>query len=160
MGKEYIKNLTAAANMANMSNLASALFQQPLNHLSLPPSQQLPSNRLKLTMQSSKNSVHHPTNPLQMLPSLVSHMAPESQWKSFSSHYSGHANQSSNGSPSSPKLSSLSKTLNQSIRNIPNPSLLTKQASEQQHQLLQVQRALAASQAAAAISSGSSLSQR
>ena len=156
--KEYIKNLTAAANMSNLNNLASALFQQPLNHLSLPPSQQLPSNRLKLTMQSSKNSVHHPTNPLQMLPSLASHMAPESQWKSFSSHYSGHANQSSNGSPSSPKLSSLSKTLNQSIRNIPNPSLLTKQASEQQ--LLQVQRALAASQAAAAISSGSSLSQR
>ena len=154
--KEYIKNLTAAANM---SNLASALFQQPLNHLSLPPSQQLPSNRLKLTMQSSKNSVHHPTNPLQMLPSLASHMAPESQWKSFSSHYSGHHGQSSNGTGNSPKMSSLSKTLNQSIRQIPNPSLLTKQASEQQ-QLLQVQRALAASQAAAAISSGSSLSQR
>merc|ERR1711988_523011 len=31
--KEYIKNLTAAANMSNLNNLASALFQQPLNHL-------------------------------------------------------------------------------------------------------------------------------
>ena len=136
--KEYIKNLTAAA----------ALFQ-PQHHPFTPPSQQLPSNRLKLTMQTSKNS----TNPLQMLPSLASHMAPESQWKSFTGFHGG-SHGSSNGSTSSgSKLSSLSKTLNQSIRQIPNPSLLTKQASEQQ-QLLQVQRALAASAQAAAISSG------
>ena len=38
--------------------------------------------------------------------------------------------------------------LNQSIRQIPNPSLLTKQASEQQQQLLQ--RAIASQVSAAA----------
>jgi hypothetical protein len=100
--------------------------------------QQLPSNRLKLTVQSSnaasKTTSSH--NSLQFLPSLASHMAPESQWKMFS---------------------------NKNIRQIPNPSLLTKQASDQQQQQLQqqqqqqqmLQRAIAASQVAAATAAAS-----
>jgi hypothetical protein len=103
--------------------------------------QQLPSNRLKLTVQSSnaasKTTSSH--NSLQFLPSLASHMAPESQWKMFS---------------------------NKNIRQIPNPSLLTKQASDQQQQQQQLQqqqqqqqqmlqRAIAASQVAAATAAAS-----
>ena len=146
--KEYIKTMAAAANMSSLASF----FQPPV---SLPPSQQLPSNRLKLTVSQKSPSA----NPLQMLPSLASHMAPESQWtKSFSpSHFVGTTSNGHSTASSSPKFSSsLSKTMmNQSIRQIPNPSLLTKQASEQQ-QLLQ--RAIA-SHVAAASASGSRLSQ-
>ena len=131
--------------------------------------QQLPPNRLQLKVQTSKSNTSSPlsstvnsssmsNSSLQMLPSLASHMAQESQWKMFNHSLSGLSTNLTNGSSSptstTSKFGSLNKTLNQSIRQIPNPSLLTKQNSEQE-QLLQMQRAFAATQAAAAVAAAS-----
>merc|ERR1712080_399951 len=103
-------------------------------------------------------------NPLQMMPpSLASHMTPESQWKMFSplAGIGGH-HQATNGKSGSSSASKyMSKNLNQSIRQIPNPSLLTKQASDQQQQLLQraIASQVAAVASAAAANARTSLSQ-
>lgn len=147
--KAFFRNMAAAAM------LPTSLMNPGINSVT----QQLPSNRLKLTMQSQK-----PQNPLQMLPpSLASHVAPESQWKMFSNlNPTTTANQAmgaSSSPSSSSKFGSLSKTLNQSIRQIPNPSLLTKQANDQQQQILQ--RAIASQVAAATMAANArtSLSQ-
>ena len=153
---------------AFLRNMAAVgMFQPPIAGLHGGPAasvtQQLPSNRLKLTVSQAKNNspVNNSVNqnPLQMLPSLASHMSPESQWKMFSPLAAAAAAQQSgnigsNGlnhhhSNNSSKYSSLSKNLNQSIRQIPNPSLLTKQASEAQQQQL-LQRAIASQVSAAA----------
>ena len=148
--------------------------------------QQLPSNRLNLKVTQAKNNspVHHspahnPATSLNqayqgMLPSLANHMSPESQWKMFSplaaaAAASGNHVGGTNGlnnhhihsNNSTSKYSSLSKNLNQSIRQIPNPSLLTKQASEQQQQLLQraIASQVSAAAAVAAANARTSLSQ-
>ena len=95
-------------------------------------------------------------NKLQISPMMASHLAPYSHLiGSGSNGTSPVPTTSSNGS----KLSSL-KTLNQSIRQIPNPSLLTnkqnsfheKNTDHHQHQLLQrtLANQLAAATAAAA----------
>ena len=139
--KAFFRNMAAAALLPPPITLPSAASV----------TQQLPSNRLKLTVQTSKsNSI---TNPLQMMPpTLASHMAPESQWKMFSplagtGHHHHPATNGKSGSSSASKY--MSKNLNQSIRQIPNPSLLTKQASDQRQQQL-LQRAIASQVAAAA----------
>jgi hypothetical protein len=145
--------------------------------------QQLPSNRLKLTVSQAKNNspVHHSPahNPATqayqgMLPFLANHMSPESQWKMFlplaaaaaaSGNHVGGTNGLNNhhihSNNSTSKYSSLSKNLNQSIRQSPNPSLLTKQASEQQQQLLQraIASQVSAAAAVAAANARTSLSQ-
>merc|ERR1711956_99085 len=104
--------------------------------------------------------------------SLANHMSPESQWKMFSplaaaaaGNHVGGTNGLNNhhihSNNSTSKYSSLSKNLNQSIRQIPNPSLLTKQASEQQQQLLQraIASQVSAAAAVAAANARTSLSQ-
>merc|ERR1712173_218163 len=99
-------------------------------------------------------------------PSLASHMTPESQWKMFSQTalpgVGHHQHATTNGKSSSAASKYMSKNLNQSIRQIPNPSLLTKQASDaQQQQLLQraVASQVAAMASAAAANARTSLSQ-
>ncbi len=160
--------LTDEQQKAIFRNMATAAAMLPPP--SLPPTsvtQQLPSNRLKLTMTPSSSSGSNGgghknnVNSFQMLPSLASHMAPESQWKMFSP-LAAAAAASSNGHHQASKFGSFSKTLNQSIRQIPNPSLLTaKQASDHQQNQLALQRALASYTAAsvAAASARTSLSQ-
>ena len=159
---------------ALLRNMAAVGFQFPQTMTGLQPNvptasvtQQLPSNRLKLTVSQAKNnssSGHSGSpgsgssssgNPLHGMipPSLASHMSPENQWKMFSplaaaAAASGNTGGTNGLSNHTSKYSSLSKNLNQSIRQIPNPSLLTKQASEQQQQLLQ--RAIASQVSAAA----------
>ena len=139
---------------------AAAMMAAGLNNLPAmnPPQPQLPSNRLKLTVNASSSSSSKPTptnsnNPMQLLPSLASHMAPDASWKMFSPLASNGTSPSSTSlstslaSNGSSKLSSL-KTLNQSIRQIPNPSLLTNKQNSSD-QLLQ--RAIASQAAVAAI---------
>ena len=149
--------VNAAAMMGALTNLPSLNHSQP----------QLPSNRLQLKVQTSSSSSTSPehlkkghatsatNNPLQF-GNLASHLAPYSHLiGSGSNGTSPVPTTSSNGS----KLSSL-KTLNQSIRQIPNPSLLTnkqnsfheKNSDHHQHQLLQrtLANQLAAATAAAA----------
>lgn len=159
---------------ALLRNIAAMGFQFPGMTGGLQPNashqasvtQQLPSNRLKLTVSQAKNNgssghsgspgTGNSGNPLQGMlpPSLASHMSPENQWKmpaylAAAAAASGNTggNNGLNNHHSASKYSSLSKNLNQSIRQIPNPSLLTKQASEQQQIL---QRAIASQVSAAA----------
>merc|ERR1712193_425302 len=103
-----------------------------------------PSNRLKPTVSQAKNNSSSGHSGFQGMipPSLANHLSPENQWKMFSplaaaaQAASGNTGGTNGLNNHASKYSSLSKNLNQSIRQIPNPSLLTKQASEQQ-QLLQ-----------------------
>ena len=145
------------ANRANLlRSIACGMFP-PMSMPTHPPtppsmSQQLPSNRLKLTVSnSSKNSPVGQQNPLQMLPSLASHMAPDTQWKFLNPLGASNGATPPSTTPSGSKFGTLGlgKTLNQSIRQIPNPSLLTKQTSEQQ-QILRAYASAAQQQAAAA----------
>ena len=157
--KTAMQYLNAAAMMGALTNLPSLNHSQP----------QLPSNRLQLKVQTSSNSSTSPehlkkshatsatNNPLQF-GNLASHLAPYSHLIGSGSNGSSSPvpTTSSNGS----KLSSL-KTLNQSIRQIPNPSLLTNKQNSDPHQHQLLQRTLAnqlAAATAAAASARTSLS--
>jgi len=170
------------ALLRNMAAVGMYL-PSPMNGLPSVPqqasvTQQLPSNRLKLTVSQAKNNssgVHSGSpggvnagNPLQGMlpPSLASHMSPENQWKMYNAAALASGNAGVGGTNGlnnhhNSKYSSLSKNLNQSIRQIPNPSLLTKQASEQQAQLLQraIASQVSAAAAVAAANARTSLSQ-
>ena len=138
--RQFLRNMAAVGMIPPMTGLPTG----PTASVT----QQLPSNRLKFTVPQAKNNVpvHSAANNAGfqayqgMLPSLANHMSPESQWKMFSplaaaAAASGNPVSVSNGlnsSNSTSKYSSFSKNLNQSIRQIPNPSLVKKQASEQQ----------------------------
>ena len=85
---------------------------------------QLPSNRLQLKVQPPSIS------PFQAAfqSSLYSHMAAETMWKySLAQTTTASPTATTNGKT----FAGLPKTLNQGIRQIPNPSLLAKQQAEQ-----------------------------
>ena len=156
------KALQLLNNMNNMSVLGAL---SNLNSTLSPPQQpQLPSNRLKLTVTnppSQKLAGNSNSNPMENLlpPSLASHMhTPEtSPWKMFSSlasnghHVSSPVSTASNSLPvtTSGQIGGKFKTLNQSIRQIPNPSLLTNKQNSDPNTMA-IQRVLANQVAAAA----------
>jgi len=96
---------------------------------------QLPSNRLQLKVQPPTAGI----SPFQAAfqSSLYSHLASESLWKCSLLGQTPTTTQSGSPTSKSPTTngksmnSSLPKTLNQGIRQIPNPSLLAKQQAEQ-----------------------------
>ena len=156
------KALQLLNNMNNMSVLGAL---SNLNSTLSPPQQpQLPSNRLKLTVTNppsqklagNSNSNHTIMENL-LPPSLVaSHMTPEtSPWKMFSSlasnGVSSPVSTASNSLPvtTSGQIGGKFKTLNQSIRQIPNPSLLTNKQNSDPNTMA-IQRVLANQVAAAA----------
>lgn len=176
------------AAMQQMQLLRIPLGANVLSSAATPPSsltsQQLPSNRLQLKVQSTTSSSaaaapsasslstassHSLASSLSgfsapFSSSLYSHMAAESLWKKELLLHSSLASAGMNGSgTASAKLThGLSKTLNQGIRQIPNPSLLTKQTNEQQvlQQQQQLARAIMATAAANAAAARTSTSQQ
>lgn len=151
-GLDPTNQLQLLRTIAMHSSMSPALSMPPHPLLSN-NQQQLPASRLKLVQTSSSGSTSGSASmSTRIPPSLASHIAPDSQWKMFS-------NAMSNGS-SSGKLSSYTKTLNQSIRQIPNPSLLTKQANSDQSQQQQLlHRAMQVAAAASAAAARTTISQ-
>ena len=150
-------------NMNNMSVLGAL---SNLNSTLSPPQQpQLPSNRLKLTVtnppsQKLAGNSNSNINPMDNLlpPSLASHMTQEtSPWKNMFSSLASNGVSSpvsiaSNSLPMSTSgghIGGKFKTLNQSIRQIPNPSLLTNKQNSDPNTMA-IQRVLANQVAAAA----------
>jgi len=163
LGLSYNDPQKALQLLNNMNNMSVLGALSNLNSTLSPPQQpQLPSNRLKLTVTNPPSSQKlagnsNSTNPMEnLLPhSLASHMtAPDtSPWKNmFSSMVSSPVSSASNSLPvstSGGQIGAKFKTLNQSIRQIPNPSLLTNKQNSDPNTMA-IQRVLANQVAAAA----------
>ena len=125
-----------------MSTMSNTHLSTPTTTTTPVTAAQLPSNRLQLKVQPSMSSFQ-----AVYQSSLLSHIAAESMWNlsSLAQSTTSGATPNTNGGKGIPGLP---KTLNQGIRQIPNPSLLTKQ---QQTAAEQFMMAMAANFAAAGV---------
>ena len=116
--------MSAADQQKALHLLSTSSTGSPTTTTASVTAAQLPSNRLQLKVQPPSIS------PFQAAfqSSLYSHMAAETMWKySLAQTTTASPTATTNGKT----FAGLPKTLNQGIRQIPNPSLLAKQQAEQ-----------------------------